>query len=162
MTSDAFELGAFRAASAHRQRPGRHSYSVDVHFGKRLRQCRLLAGLNQVELGKAVGLTHQQVQKYECAASRVRVSRLWDFSVALKCPMSFFFEGIDGSSIGRGMHLNSAEGSDTVEDRQQRCSWKRETLELARAYRSIKQGSARRTILRLVQDLGTESGNQGD
>src|SRR3954468_15891485 len=65
---------------------------VDVHVGARVRLRRTLLGMSQEKLGEAIGLTFQQVQKYERGANRIGASRLWDLSRVLDCPMSFFFE----------------------------------------------------------------------
>ncbi len=67
---------------------------VDVHVGGRVRACRTLIGMSQEDLGKHVGLTFQQIQKYENGRDRIAVSRLWQFSLILGQPISWFFEGI--------------------------------------------------------------------
>ena len=67
---------------------------VDVHVGGRVRDRRTLIGMSQEELGKHFGLTQQQIQKYEKGMSRIVVSRLWQFSLILGQPISWFFEGI--------------------------------------------------------------------
>ncbi len=67
-------------------------HPVDTHVGSRVRLRRKLLGLNQAQLGDAVGLTYQQVQKYERGANRVGASRLYQFSQFLDVPVSFFFD----------------------------------------------------------------------
>ncbi len=67
---------------------------VDVHEGGRVRARRTLIGMSQTELGKRVGLTFQQIQKYEKGMNRIAASRLWRFSLILGQPISWFFEGI--------------------------------------------------------------------
>ncbi len=67
---------------------------VDVHVGGRVRARRTLIGMSQKELGKRVGLTFQQIQKYEKGMNRIGASRLWHFSLILGQPISWFFEGI--------------------------------------------------------------------
>ncbi len=67
---------------------------VDVHVGGRVRARRTLIGMSQTELGKRVGLTFQQIQKYEKGMNRIAASRLWRFSLILGRPISWFFEGI--------------------------------------------------------------------
>ena len=69
---------------------------VDVHVGGRVKARRKLIGMNQEELGKHVGLTFQQIQKYEKGMSRIGAGRLWRFSLILGQPISSFFEGIGG------------------------------------------------------------------
>ena len=67
---------------------------VDVHVGERVRAGRTLIGMSQTELGKHVGLTFQQIQKYEKGMNRIGAGRLWRFSLILGRPISWFFEGI--------------------------------------------------------------------
>ena len=67
---------------------------VDVHVGGRVKARRTLTGMSQEELGKHVGLTFQQIQKYEKGKDRIAASRLWQFSLILGRPISWFFEGI--------------------------------------------------------------------
>ncbi len=67
---------------------------VDVHVGGRVKACRMLTGMSQEELGNHVGLTQQQIQKYETGMDRIAVSRLWVISLVLGRPISWFFEGI--------------------------------------------------------------------
>ena len=67
---------------------------VDVHVGGRVKARRTLTGMSQEELGKHVGLTFQQIQKYEKGIDRIAASRLWRFSLILGQPISWFFEGI--------------------------------------------------------------------
>ncbi len=67
---------------------------VDVHVGGRVKARRTLIGMSQKELGKRVGLTFQQIQKYENGMNRIAASRLWRFSLILGRPISWFFEGI--------------------------------------------------------------------
>ncbi len=85
-----------------RKKHRRRSYSVgesgprlvDVHVGGRVRDRRTLIGMRQEDLGKHVGLTFQQIQKYENGMNRISASRLWQFSLILGRPISWFFEGI--------------------------------------------------------------------
>ena len=67
---------------------------IDVHVGGRVRARRTLIGMSQTELGKRVGLTQQQTQKYENGMNRIAASRLWRFSLILGRPISWFVEGI--------------------------------------------------------------------
>ncbi len=67
---------------------------VDVHVGGRVKAGRTLIGMSQTEIGKHVGLPQQQIQKYEKGMNRIAASRLWEFSLILGQPISWFFEGI--------------------------------------------------------------------
>ena len=70
---------------------------TEVYIGRRLREARLSRGLSQTALGKRVGVTFQQIQKYEKGANRIGGSRMWDLSCILGVPVSFFFEGLSCS-----------------------------------------------------------------
>ncbi len=74
---------------------------IDIHVGKRLRLRRLLLGLSQDRLGQMIGLTFQQIQKYENGTNRISASRLWDIAVLLEVPISFFFEDMDQETFER-------------------------------------------------------------
>ncbi|MCG8692460.1 MAG: helix-turn-helix transcriptional regulator [Minwuiales bacterium] len=75
-----------------------HPDPVDVHVGRRLREARLLAGQSQTALGRALGVTFQQVQKYENGANRLGSSRLWQAAQHLNISLDYFFEGLPGYS----------------------------------------------------------------
>ena len=70
---------------------------IDRHVGLRIRMRRKELGLSQERLGEAVGLTFQQIQKYERAANRVSASKLWEISRALQAPIGYFYEGLEGA-----------------------------------------------------------------
>lgn len=78
---------------------------TDLYVGKRLKARRLEMGMSQTDIGAAVDLTFQQVQKYEKGSNRVSASRLQQFAVILKVPVSYFFEGLpgNGSAVGGRM-----------------------------------------------------------
>src|SRR5215469_12581026 len=71
-----------------------HPNPIDVHVGARVRLRRTLLGMSQVKLGQAIGLTFQQVQKYERGTNRVGASKLWQLAQVLDVPISFFFDGL--------------------------------------------------------------------
>src|SRR5262245_31431626 len=80
------------------------SHTVDVHVGARMRQRRTLLGMSQSKLGDAVGLTFQQIQKYERGTNRIGSSRLFEFAKVLDVPVSHFFEEMPANVLsGRGM-----------------------------------------------------------
>lgn len=114
---------------------------VDVHVGIRLRLRRTLLGMSQEKLGEAIGLTFQQVQKYERGVNRIGASRLWELSRVLDVPVSFFFEGLETpeAAASDGPELSEAGGSYDPGP-----VLKRETLELVRAYMRIDVQTRRR------------------
>ncbi len=127
---------------------------VDVHVGSRIRMRRNLLGWSQEKLGNLLGLTFQQVQKYEKGLNRVSASRLWDFSVVLKTPVSFFFEDMGKDVASQGPRTFSTrevvplneEQNDFNEDPMD----KKETLELVKAYYKIGNRQAARHIYELI------------
>lgn len=116
---------------------------IDVHVGGRLRLRRTLLGLSQTELARAVGLTFQQVQKYESGSNRVSASRLYHIAEALDVPVGFFFDDVprDGAL---------AETPRTAFEPD------RELLELTRNYRNINDPEVRRGIYELVKRLANK------
>jgi len=74
---------------------------VDVYVGRRVRRRRVLAGMSQDQLGERLGLTFQQVQKYECGSNRISASKLWDISNILGVPISWFFEGSEKPKVSK-------------------------------------------------------------
>jgi transcriptional regulator with XRE-family HTH domain len=129
--------------------PGKKPNPVDQHVGSRVRLRRMLLGMSQERLGESMGLTFQQVQKYEKGVNRIGASRLFQISKILDVPVQFFFEEAphsDGASA-RGMaepeseafileFLNSREG-----------------LELNRAFVKIADSKIRKSVVDLVRAL---------
>src|ERR1700689_1716398 len=107
---------------------------VDVHVGARLRLRRTLLGMSQEKLGQAIGLTFQQVQKYERGANRIGASRLFDLSRVLDVPVSFFFDDMN-PAVTAQVNENQAGLSEAAPARYEPDPMmRRETLELVRAY----------------------------
>jgi transcriptional regulator with XRE-family HTH domain len=128
---------------------------VDVHVGSRVRLRRTLLGLSQEKLGEAVGLTFQQIQKYERGANRIGASRLFEFSRILDVPVSFFFDDMaertrSGESE-QAMALSDQPQAPLEPDPLTR----RETLELVRAYYRIIDPQVRKRLFELTKSLGT-------
>jgi transcriptional regulator with XRE-family HTH domain len=115
---------------------------IDRRVGARLRERRLLLGMSQQQLARALGITFQQVQKYENGANRISASRLWDISRRLDVPIEWFFGEEGGARPGE-----RALESDLA---------KRETLELVRNYFSIRDAEIRRALVALARAAGTE------
>jgi transcriptional regulator with XRE-family HTH domain len=114
-----------------------------VHVGSRVRLRRTLLGLSQEKLGEAIGLTFQQVQKYERGANRISASRLFDLSGVLDVPVSFFFDGMADQSAPAPAPMPEAGEPDPMH--------KRETLELVRAYYRITDPTVRKRIFDLTK-----------
>jgi transcriptional regulator with XRE-family HTH domain len=116
---------------------------IDVHVGKRVRIRRLLLGMNQETLANALGLTFQQVQKYEGGANRVSASRLAAMAEILKVPISFFFGDLQTDDV-----------KPTAAEREWREYLERpETIELIRLYYAIPDPQVRQQFLEMVKSI---------
>ena len=124
---------------------------VDIHVGGRVRLRRTLLGMSQEKLANALGLTFQQVQKYERGANRIGSSRLYQLSRILDVPVGFFFDDLAPEISGQARGLG--EGGQTRFD-QDHLS-KRETLELVRAYYRIGDVDIRKRIFDIVKAVAT-------
>ena len=120
---------------------------VDVHVGSRVRLRRTLRGMSQEKLGNAIGLTFQQVQKYERGANRISASRLFELSRVLEVPVAFFFEEIPVA----GAERHRAVSAVTAEPEELDPMAKRKTLELVRAYYRIPDSHLRRWLFELAK-----------
>src|ERR1700710_1735968 len=107
---DDFEEGAVQRSTRGRMPSGKPN-PVDVHVGSRVRLRRTLLGMSQGNLGEAIGLTFQQVQKYESGTNRMGGSRLYDISQALDVPVSFFFDDMANETAGRQGGLADSQES---------------------------------------------------
>ena len=135
---------------------------IDIQVGSRVRLRRNMLGLSQEKLGTAIGLTFQQVQKYERGANRIGASRLYTLSRVLDVPVSFFFEemapALAGSSA-KGEHKPKGM-TESDSSYQAEPMMKRETLELVRAYLKIADTQLRRRVFDLAKAIaGTYSKN---
>ena len=134
------------------ERGSRRANPVDVHVGSRVRLRRMLLGMSQEKLGEHLGLTFQQVQKYEKGINRIGASRLFDLSQVLGVPVQFFYEELAVSgAAGAGFGERPAE-SYAVE-----FLGSREGLELNKAFARITDSKVRRSIVDLVRAFAGEA-----
>lgn len=126
---------------------------VDMHVGARVRLRRTLLGLSQEKLGEAIGLTFQQVQKYERGANRIGASRLYDLSKVLDVNVSYFFEDMSDQIAARSPRQirGMVQQEDSYEPDPMA---KRETLELVRAYYKINDPRIRKRLFDMTKALG--------
>jgi transcriptional regulator with XRE-family HTH domain len=129
-----------------RQKRDEGPHSVDIHVGSRLQQRRTALGISQQELASSQGVTFQQVQKYERAANRISASRLYRLSEVLDVPVTYFFEGIAGTSTIAAPPASS-EFTDPLDTP--------ETAELIAAYQAISDPLMRQRLLDLARSLGS-------
>ncbi|CEF54504.1 helix-turn-helix domain-containing protein [Acetobacter ghanensis] len=150
-----------------------HAETIDAHVGKRIRLRRTLLGLSQEKLGEALGVTFQQIQKYERGANRVGASRLYDIATALDVPISFFFDDMTplpeagmanrgfaearkpfGTSLPTGFAPTvSDDAAMQAITEEQDVLARKETLDLVRAYYQIPDKTLRQKVLDLIQSM---------
>ena len=133
--------------------PKKQANPVDAHVGHRVRLRRMLIGMSQERLGEMLGLTFQQVQKYEKGINRIGAGRLFEVAAILGVPVSFFYEDVDGKTAGAV--LNEGEEPPPVMEFLS----SGEGLQLSLAFMRIKDVKVRRRILDLVRSLADEEGN---
>ncbi|HVY41844.1 MAG TPA: helix-turn-helix transcriptional regulator [Hyphomicrobiaceae bacterium] len=136
------------------EKGSRRPNPIDVHVGSRVRLQRMLLGISQEKLGERLGLTFQQVQKYEKGVNRIGASRLFDLAQVLQVPVQFFYDDApvaeSRTALAGGFAERSADGY-IFEFLSTR-----EGLELNRAFARISDPKTRRAILDLVRSLAGE------
>ena len=130
---------------------GSSPHPIDLHVGGRVRMRRKFLGMSQEELARTIGLTFQQVQKYERGTNRISSSKLWDIAIALKAPVEYFFEG-----YGETEQVEGFSESDS-EQFVHGFLMTTEGIELAEAFPRIKAPRLRRRLLDLVRTLAEEN-----
>ena len=125
---------------------------TDKHVGARVRMRRMMLGMSQEKLGDALGLTFQQVQKYEKGANRIGASRLQQISNILQVPVSFFFEGAPQTSGHGAAGFGDAPSPAYVSDFLATS----DGLALTKAFMGIKDSKLRRRIVDLVEQIAEE------
>jgi transcriptional regulator with XRE-family HTH domain len=126
--------------------------AIDKHVGGRMRMRRLLLSMSQTKLGDALGLTFQQVQKYEKGTNRIGASRLMHIATILQVPVQFFFEGAPTSPAQ--LH---GKGDARAPDYVSTFFATTDGLALTKAFMQIKQPALRRRIVHLVEEIAGES-----
>ncbi|PZQ45596.1 MAG: transcriptional regulator [Micavibrio aeruginosavorus] len=124
----------------------KRSIAIDVQVGSMLRQARLLKGISQHNLAKTIGVTFQQIQKYESGVNRISAGRIYQIAQTLEVPVGFFFPeyseskgkigAVDQKSYAKSPDMNSAE-----------------SINLIRIYYSVKQPDLRKYFLQLITEL---------
>jgi transcriptional regulator with XRE-family HTH domain len=133
---------------------------TDKHVGSRLRMRRLMLDMSQSDLADGLGLTFQQVQKYEKGANRVSASRLQHISQILQVPVPFFFEGapaafgVSQAAKGTAEAPSPSYVSDFLATS--------DGLSLAKAFMCIEDAKLRRAIVRLVEVITPETGSSNE
>lgn len=119
-------------------KPVNRATDTDRYVGGRIRERRVMLGLSQQQMADMIGVTYQQAHKYEKGINRISAGRLYEISQVLKVPVSFFYEGLDGS------------GEDKLSDRQRMC------LELARNFSQINNQRHQEALSQLARAMAVE------
>jgi transcriptional regulator with XRE-family HTH domain len=136
--------------------PAKAPNPVDKHVGSRVRMRRIMLGMSQEKLGEGLGLTFQQIQKYEKGTNRIGASRLQQICDILRIPVSFLFEGVPGGTINADGVVEPASPAYVADFLATT-----EGLALIRAFTSIPNIKLRRAIVDMVELIGEpEDGDQ--
>ena len=134
----------------------RAPHPMDIHVGSRIKLRRMMQKMSQEKLGEELGLTFQQVQKYEKGVNRVGASRLWEIAKSLEVPVQFFYDEFgDGPETMIGFAETNPSAAEDRSDFFAVLSTP-EGMQLCRAFANIKDYQVRRRVLDLVKTLGEE------
>jgi transcriptional regulator with XRE-family HTH domain len=135
------------------RKPRPRATAVDAHVGNRVRTRRTLLGLSQTHLGNALGIAFQQVQKYEKGSNRIGASRLYDLSMVLDVPISYFYEDLP-DELGQA---KPSKKRTSPKDSEFDIMLKREMLELVRGYYRIQNVGIRNRVRELLRAMAQDS-----
>lgn len=121
----------------------KQNHPVDLHVGARVKMRRGILGLSQTDLGRALGVTFQQVQKYEKGHNRIGASRLFEISQALGVPVSYFYEGLEPTQNGSAGTASDIEGFLRSPN----------GIAVCRAFSKIKDANQQLRLLRLIESI---------
>jgi transcriptional regulator with XRE-family HTH domain len=123
-------------------------HQIDANVGARIRHRRVECGLSQQALSSAIGVSYQQIQKYERGTNRIGASTLWLLCFALNVDVAYFFSELDHE------HSSKGRATSSLSDSQKDLVDARETLELVKAYVSIEDSRLRTQARRMLRTLG--------
>lgn len=127
---------------------------IDVHVGQRIRHRRMVLRISQEKLGEALGVSFQQIQKYERGSNRISASRLYHIAHILEKPVSYFYEEVPSSVNADGYEFGGLEeGASTY---QADFTQSPEAIELCRAYFYIRDLDVRKSIFQLLKAISAQ------
>jgi transcriptional regulator with XRE-family HTH domain len=134
-------------------------HPIDVHVGARVKLRRMILGMSQETLGKALGLTFQQIQKYDKGVNRIGASRIFELSQLLEVPIQYFYEDYGDTGAGRAQGLAEPDAGEAF----MQLVNSPEGVELCRHFAEIRDPKVRKRVLDLVKTIAeTETLKQGD
>ena len=128
---------------------------MDVHVGLRVRLRRKQLGLSQERLAEGLGLTFQQVQKYERGTNRISASKLFEISRILEVPIAYFFEGIDGAT-----HPGTDRYTQAYNNVIEQMLAEPNGQELAEAFLSIRRRSIKKQLAHLIREIAAANASE--
>ena len=131
----------------------RSPQDMDIHVGKRIRMRRALLGVSQEKLAESIGITFQQVQKYERGSNRVSASRLFQIGQVLDVPVSYFYADYSGAREKTAAIGLSDTAQETLAATDDNILYSKETADLLRAYYSLEDESKRRELLKIIKSM---------
>jgi len=135
-------------------------HPVDVHVGQRIKLRRTLMGMTQGKLGEAIGLTFQQLQKYERGANRVSASKLWQLGTVLNVPISFFFDDMP-ENVKEAFPSYEGDTSESHVPEEHLTLHRRQSLELVRTFSKLQDPTIRKRIIDIVRAIADSETVQG-
>ncbi len=132
-------------------------HPVDIHVGARARMRRTLLGMTQTDLGDALDLTYQQVQKYERGVNRISASRLYDLCRVLDVSIDYFFEDMPTAVAANSSATKGRGNAQKLTGYEPDPMANRETLGLVRAFYKIEDAEIRRQVYEMIKVLGPAS-----
>ena len=131
-------------------------HPVDIHVGSRVKLRRMALGVSQDTLGKSMGLTFQQIQKYERGTNRISAGRLFQFSKILEVPINYFYDNIDGAEQPVAESFGFADNEQAPFGEEEDLMQKKETFELVRTYYSVRSEEKRKSILKFINSMADD------
>ncbi|MEX0760565.1 MAG: helix-turn-helix domain-containing protein [Tistlia sp.] len=114
---------------------------LDAEIGRRLREARIVRGMSQTELGDALGITFQQIQKYEKGLNRIGSGRLFKISRILQLPVTYFYDGLEEAAKPQGQPLEADEALAT------------KTIRIARMLNELPDGEIKESVFKLIRSF---------
>ncbi len=144
------------AKAKSRRGRGKGISPIDIHVGRRVRQRRTLLGMSQTTLGDTLGLSFQQVQKYENGTNRISASRIFNLSRVLDVPVEFFFDDMP-AAVAASSPAQSGGKAKEPPNYEPDPMATRATMELVRAYYKISDPEIRKHLFAMTKTLGARS-----
>ena len=132
-------------------------HPIDVHVGHRMRLRRILLGMSQENLAARLGLTFQQVQKYERGLNRISGSRLYDISQILQVPIDYFFDEFSEDTLTSAPDMSVLSSANSEDELCTELMGREESIILVNSYNKIKNPHLRRLLYDLIESMSTSN-----